>query len=209
MAWRNPATTERSQIGAVLPGLLLAMLLAMLDAMIVSTALPAIVADLGGFEHLSWVVAIYLLTSTVSAPIWGKLADMYGRKSLFVTAVVIFLVGSVLCGLAQGMGQFIAFRALQGIGAGGLLVGVMTMIGVLAPPDQHGKYQGYIAALSAVATVGGPLLGGTLTDHASWRWAFLINVPLGAVAVLHHRPADAAAHPGAAPDRPSAPSCCR
>lgn len=184
MVRTTPAAAEKSQIGAVLPGLLLAMLLAMLDAMIVSTALPTVVGELGGFEHLSWVVAIYLLTSTVSAPIWGKLADLYGRKRLFVTAVMIFLAGSVLCGLAQNMGQFIAFRGVQGIGAGGLLVGVMTMIGVLAPPDQRGKYQGYIAALSAVATVGGPLLGGTLTDHASWRWAFFINLPIGAVALF-------------------------
>jgi EmrB/QacA subfamily drug resistance transporter len=174
---------EKSAIARVLPGLLLAMLLAMLDAMIVSTALPTVVADLGGFENLSWVVAAYLLTSTVSTPLWGKAGDLYGRKTLFVTAVVIFLVGSMLCGLAQSMGQLIAFRAFQGIGAGGLIVGVMTIIGVLSPPEQRGRYQSYIAALSAVATVGGPLLGGTMTDSLSWRWAFYINLPIGIVAL--------------------------
>jgi EmrB/QacA subfamily drug resistance transporter len=175
---------EKSAIARVLPGLLLAMLLAMLDAMIVSTALPTVVADLGGFENLSWVVAAYLLTSTVTTPLWGKAGDLYGRKNLFITAVVIFLVGSMLCGLAQSMGQLIAFRALQGIGAGGLIVGVMTIIGILSPPDQRGRYQSYLAALSAVATVGGPLLGGAMTDNLSWRWAFYVNLPIGIVALI-------------------------
>ena len=178
-----PSAGEKSALARVLPGLLLAMLLAMLDAMIVSTALPTVVAQLGGFEDLSWVVAAYLLTSTVSTPLWGKAGDLYGRKNLLVTAIVLFLSGSVLCGVAQSMGMLIAFRALQGIGAGGLIVGVMTIIGVLSPPEQRGRYQSYIAALSAVATVAGPLVGGALTDGVSWRWAFYINLPIGIIAL--------------------------
>lgn len=160
------------------------MLLAMLDAMIVSTALPAVVGDLGGFDQLAWVVAVYLLTSTVSTPIWGKLGDLYGRKPLFLVAIVIFLVGSVLSGLAPNMTLLIVSRAVQGIGAGGLIIGVMTIIGILAKPEERGRYQSYIAALSAVATIGGPLVGGALTDHLSWRWAFYINLPIGLVALL-------------------------
>lgn len=182
MAMATPVA-EKSAIRTVLPGLLLAMLLAMLDALIVSTALPAIVADLGGFGHLSWVVAAYLLTSTVSTPVWGKLGDLYGRKSLFASAIVIFLVGSALCGVATSMGALVAFRALQGLGAGGLIVGVMTIIGVLAPPEERGRYQSHVAALSAVATIAGPLLGGVLTDYLSWRWTFYINLPIGLVAL--------------------------
>jgi EmrB/QacA subfamily drug resistance transporter len=168
----------------ILPGLLLAMLLAMLDAMIVSTALPTVVGDLGGFEHLSWVVTAYLLTTTVSTPLWGKFADIYGKKQILLTAVVIFLVGSALSGLSQSMSQLIAFRAVQGVGAGGLLVGVMTIIGVLVPAKERGRYQSYIAVLSAVATVGGPLVGGLFTDYVSWRWAFYVNVPIGIVALV-------------------------
>jgi EmrB/QacA subfamily drug resistance transporter len=175
---------ERVNIRAVLPGLFLALLLAMLDAMIVSTSLPTIVGQLGGFEHLSWVVAAYMLTSTVSTPLWGKFSDLYGRKQLFVLAIVIFLVGSALSGMAATMGMLIAFRAVQGVGAGGLWVGVMTIIGVLVPPKERGKYQSYIAALSAVATVGGPLVGGALTDNLSWRWAFYINLPIGVIALI-------------------------
>jgi EmrB/QacA subfamily drug resistance transporter len=174
---------ETSAIRSALPGLLLAMLLAMLDAVVVSTALPAVVADLGGFDQLSWVVAVYLLTSTVSTPIWGKIGDLLPRKTLFVVAIVVFLGASALCGVAQSMLQLIIFRAVQGIGAGGLIIGVMTAIGILAPPAERGRYQGYIAALSAVATIGGPLLGGALTDGFSWRWAFYINIPIGLIAL--------------------------
>lgn len=180
----SDAAPQKSPIRTVLPGLLLAMLLAMLDAMIVSTALPAVVGDLGGFGQLSWVVAIYLLTSTVSTPIWGKLGDLLGRKNLFLIAIGIFLVGSVLSGIAGTMTELIIYRAVQGIGAGGLIVGVMTIIGILSPPEERGRYQSYIAALSAVATIGGPLLGGALTDGLSWRWAFYINIPIGAVALV-------------------------
>ncbi len=178
------STVERTELMRVLPGLLLAMLLAQLDAMIVSTALPTIVADLGGVNQLSWVVTAYTLATLASTPLYGKWGDLYGRKWVLVFAIGVFLLGSVLCGLAQSIGQLIAFRALQGLGAGGLLVGVISIIGQLATPRERGKFQSFIAALGAVAMIGGPLLGGFLTDAASWRWAFLINIPIGAVALL-------------------------
>jgi EmrB/QacA subfamily drug resistance transporter len=168
---------------AVLPALMLAMLLAMLDNMIVSTAMPRIVGDLHGLSHLSWVVTAYVLGTTVSTPLWGKIGDLYGRKNIFLTSVVIFLVGSALSGAAQSMGQLIAFRALQGLGAGGLIVGVMAIIGDLVPPRERGRYQGFMAAIMAVAMVAGPLAGGYITDHLSWRWAFYINLPIGVVAL--------------------------
>ncbi|MFI9601943.1 MDR family MFS transporter [Streptomyces sp. NPDC052043] len=179
----SAAPSPNSGLRRVLPGLMLALLLSMLDAMIVATALPTIAGDLGGFSRLSWVITAYILTSTVSTPLWGRMSDFFSRKQLLLASIVIFTIGSVLCGVAQSMGALIAFRALQGIGAGGLMVGVMAVIGVMAPPRERGKYQSYIAALSAVATVGGPLLGGALTDHASWRWAFYLNLPIAAVAV--------------------------
>ncbi|WP_020578185.1 MDR family MFS transporter [Actinopolymorpha alba] len=181
------STTEvapaRREVLVVLPGLLVAMLLAMLDQMIVGTAMPRIVGELGGLDHLSWVVTAYVLTSTVSTPLYGKLGDLYGRKRLFLAAIVIFLVGSALSGLSQSMVQLIGFRALQGLGAGGLIVGVMAIIGDLIPPRERGRYQGYMAAVMAAATIAGPLLGGFLTDHLSWRWVFYVNLPLGAVAL--------------------------
>ncbi|WP_051855251.1 MDR family MFS transporter [Streptomyces sp. NRRL S-1868] len=178
------STAERTELMRVLPGLLLAMLLAQLDAMIVSTALPTIVAELGGVNQLSWVVTAYTLATLASTPLYGKLGDLYSRKWTLVFAISVFLLGSVLSGLAQSIGQLIAFRALQGIGAGGLLVGVISIIGRLATPRERGRFQSFIAALGAVAMIGGPLLGGFLTDVASWRWAFLINVPIGAVALF-------------------------
>jgi EmrB/QacA subfamily drug resistance transporter len=168
----------------VLPGLMLAMLLAMLDNMIVSTAMPRIVGDLHGLTHLSWVVTAYVLGTTVSTPLWGKIGDLYGRKNVFLTSIVIFLVGSALSGMAHSMGELIAFRALQGLGAGGLIVGVMAIIGDLVPPRERGRYQGFMASIMAVAMVAGPLAGGYITDHLSWRWAFYVNLPLGAVALL-------------------------
>jgi EmrB/QacA subfamily drug resistance transporter len=168
---------------AVLPALLVTMLLAFLDNMIVSTALPRIVGDLGGLDHLAWVITAYILTMTVSTPLYGKLGDLHGRKRLFVFAIVVFLVGSVLCGMAMTMPQLIAFRALQGLGAGGLMVGVFAIIGDLVSPRDRGKYQGYFAGLMAVATIGGPLIGGFITDNLSWRWAFYVNVPLGILAL--------------------------
>ncbi|GGK17436.1 MFS transporter [Pilimelia terevasa] len=194
------ADGDRINLRVVLPGLMLAMLLAMLDNMIVTPALPRILGELGGVSHLSWVVTAYILGTTVSTPIWGKLGDLYGRKTIFLTSIVIFLVGSALCGVAgtsvlggtdNGMIELIAFRAIQGLGAGGLLVGVMAILGDLVSPRERGKYQGQFAGIMAVAMVGGPLVGGLITDHLSWRWAFYVNIPLGGMvlvllaAVLH------------------------
>ncbi|QKW08306.1 MFS transporter [Streptomyces sp. NA04227] len=166
----------------VLLALMIAIMLSMLDNMIVGTAMPTIVGELGGMEHLSWVVTSYTLATAASTPIWGKLGDMYGRKGMFLTSIVVFLIGSALSGMAQDMGQLIGFRAVQGLGAGGLMVGVMAIIGELVPPRERGKYQGLLAAVMAVAMVGGPLAGGAITDHLGWRWSFYLNLPLGAVA---------------------------
>ncbi|MEV5309266.1 MDR family MFS transporter [Streptomyces sp. NPDC052610] len=159
------------------------MLLAALDQTIVSTALPTIVSELGGLDHLSWVVTAYLLASTAATPLWGKLGDQYGRKRLFQTAIVIFLIGSALCGLAQNMPQLIAFRALQGLGGGGLLVLSMAIVGDLVPPRDRGRYQGLFGAVFGATSVLGPLLGGLFTEHLSWRWVFYINLPVGVVAL--------------------------
>jgi EmrB/QacA subfamily drug resistance transporter len=177
-------------VKVVLPGLMLAMLLAMLDNMIIGTAMPRIVGELGGIDKLSWVVTAYILGTTVSTPIWGKLGDLYGRKNIFLASIVIFLVGSALSGAAgeinpgSGMTQLIAFRALQGLGAGGLMVGAFAIIGDLVPPRERGRYQGMMAGIMAIAMILGPLAGGFITDHASWRWAFYINLPLGGAALL-------------------------
>ncbi|MFF5179424.1 MDR family MFS transporter [Micromonospora sp. NPDC000316] len=185
--------SARPNVRVVLFGLMIAMMLAMLDNMIVSTALPRIVGEFGGLNHFTWVVTAYVLGTTVSTPIWGKLGDLYGRKSVFLTSVGIFLLGSALCGMAgsamlggpqDGMVQLIAFRAVQGLGAGGLMVGVMAIIGDLVPPRERGRYQGMIAGIMAIAMVAGPLVGGFITDHLSWRWAFYVNLPLGGVALL-------------------------
>ncbi|GIF72744.1 MFS transporter [Asanoa siamensis] len=181
------------KIRVILAGLMIAMMLAMLDNMIVSTALPRIVGEFGGLNHFTWVVTAYVLGTTVSTPIWGKLGDLYGRKSIFLTSIIIFLIGSALCGMAgsamlggpnDGMIELIAFRAVQGLGAGGLMVGVMAIIGDLVPPRERGRYQGLIAGIMAIAMVAGPLVGGFITDHLSWRWAFYVNLPLGGVALL-------------------------
>lgn len=163
--------------------LLLGMSLAALDQTIVSTALPTIVSDLGGLEHLSWVVTAYILAATAATPLWGKLGDQYGRKKLFQTAIVIFLIGSALCGMAQNMGQLIAFRAVQGLGGGGLMVLSMAIVGDLVPPRERGRYQGLFGAVFGTTSVLGPLLGGLFTEHLSWRWVFYVNLPVGAVAL--------------------------
>ncbi|MEU8955498.1 MFS transporter [Streptomyces sp. NPDC048518] len=164
--------------------LLLGMLLAALDQTIVSTALPTIVSDLGGMDHLSWVVTAYMLAATAATPLWGKLGDQYGRKKLFLTAIVIFLAGSALCGMAQNMPQLIGFRALQGLGGGGLMVLSMAIVGDLVSPRERGKYQGLFGAVFGATSVLGPLLGGLFTEHLSWRWVFYVNLPIGAIALL-------------------------
>jgi EmrB/QacA subfamily drug resistance transporter len=163
--------------------LMLGMFLAALDQTIVSVALPTIVGDLGGLNHLSWVVTSYLLASTISTPIYGKLGDMYGRKPVFLVAILIFLAGSMLAGLSQTMAELIGFRAMQGIGAGGLMVGAQAIIADIVPPRERGRYMGLIGSVFAVASVAGPLLGGFLTS-ISWRWIFYVNVPIGIVAVV-------------------------
>jgi EmrB/QacA subfamily drug resistance transporter len=167
----------------VFAALMLGMFLAALDQTIVATALPTIVGELGGLNHLSWVVTAYLLASTVSTPIYGKLGDMYGRKPVFLAAILIFLGGSMLAGLSQSMGQLIGFRALQGVGAGGLLVGAQAIIGDIVPPRERGRYMGLIGSVFGVASVAGPLLGGFFVDNLSWRWVFYVNLPVGALAL--------------------------
>ena len=163
--------------------LMLAVLLAILDQTIVSTALPTIVGDLHGVSDLAWVTTVYLLTSTAVLPIYGKLGDQFGRKGLFVFSIVLFLIGSILSGLSQNMAELIAFRGLQGVGGGGLMIGAQAIIGDVISPRERGKYMGYFGAVFAVATVAGPLLGGVLTEYVSWRWIFYINVPIGAIAL--------------------------
>jgi EmrB/QacA subfamily drug resistance transporter len=160
------------------------MFLAALDQTIVSTALPTIVGELGGLEHLSWVVTSYLLATTASTPLYGKLGDMYGRKPVFLVAILIFLVGSVLSGFSRTMGELIAFRAVQGLGAGGLMVGAQAIIADVVPPRDRGRYMGLIGSVFAVASVAGPLLGGFFVEAISWRWVFYVNLPVGVVAVL-------------------------
>ncbi|WP_420033472.1 DHA2 family efflux MFS transporter permease subunit [Streptomyces sp. cg28] len=177
-------SAKSSSVLISIGALLLGMLLAALDQTIVATALPTIVSDLGGLEHLSWVVTAYLLASTAATPLWGKLGDLYGRKKLFQIAIVIFLVGSALCGMAQNMAELIGFRALQGLGGGGLMVLSMAIVGDIVPPRERGKYQGLFGAVFGATSVLGPLLGGLFTEHLSWRWVFYVNLPLGVVALI-------------------------
>ena len=168
------------------------LLLAALDQTIVATALPRIVGDLGGITQYSWVFTAYMLTSTVTVPLYGKLGDVYGRKNLFLFAIVVFLVGSALCGAAQSMTQLVVFRAVQGIGAGGLFPLSLAVIGNIVPPRDRGRWQGLIGAVFAAASIIGPAVGGFIVDNTSWRWVFLVNLPVGGLALRRDLADDAA-----------------
>lgn len=180
----SPAEFTHRQILVIMSGLMLGMFLASLDQTIVSTALPTIVGDFHRSDLLSWVITAYLLASTASTPLWGKAGDLYGRKRVFQLAIVVFLIGSALCGASQNMFELIAFRGLQGIGGGGLISLVFAIIGDVIPPRQRGRYQGYFGAVFGVSSVVGPLAGGFAVDSLSWRYIFYINLPLGIVALI-------------------------
>ncbi len=172
------------QVLVVMSGLMVGMLLASLDGTMMATALPTISGELGGLTQLSWVVTAFLLAATVSTPIYGKVGDLYGRKRVFQVAIVVFVVGSAVAGAAQTMWQLVVCRAVQGVGAGGLIVLAQAMTADIVSPRDRGRYQGYFSAVFAASSVLGPLVGGFFTDHLSWRWAFYVNVPLGLVALV-------------------------
>ena len=175
---------SHQQILVVLTGLMAGMFLAALDQSIVGVALPRIVSDLGGLNHLSWVVTAYLLTSTATTPLWGKISDLYGRRVIFQVAITVFIIGSALCGISQDLYQLIGFRALQGIGGGGLFAIAFAVIGDIIPARERGRYQGYFGAVFGVSSLAGPLLGGWFTDGPGWRWIFWVNIPIGIAALV-------------------------
>jgi EmrB/QacA subfamily drug resistance transporter len=181
----DPTSTQAHgrELIATFSALVLVLLLASLDQTIVATALPIIVGEIGGLSHLSWIVTAYLLSSTVVVPLYGKLGDLYGRRIVLQAAVVIFLAGSLLCGLAQNLPELIAFRFVQGLGGGGLIVTAIAVVGDIVSPRERGRYQGFFGGVFGLSTVLGPLLGGFIVDHWTWRWIFLINLPLGLVAL--------------------------
>jgi EmrB/QacA subfamily drug resistance transporter len=180
---RPQAAVSPRELRWVLVGLMMALTLAALDQNIVATALPRITGDLGGFQHLSWVVTAFIVTSTVSAPLYGRFSDLYGRKAAFTVSIALFLIGSIACGLAGDLLQLILARALQGLGAGGLIVLAQTVVGDLVSPRERGRYQGLFAAVFAGCSVAGPLVGGLITQYVSWRWIFYVNLPVGAAAL--------------------------
>src|ERR1017187_5823974 len=175
---------EHRKILVILFALMLGMFLAALDQTIVATALPTIAGDLKGLNHLSWVVTAYLIASTISLPLWGKFGDLYGRKNFFQISIIIFLIGSMMSGLSRTMIELIACRAIQGVGAGGLMVGSQAIIGDVIPPRQRGRYMGYFGIVFGLSSVLGPLAGGWFTQHVSWRWIFYINIPIGICALI-------------------------
>ena len=177
-------TLSRRRIAAVIVAVMMAMLLSAVDQTVVGTAMPHIIAELNGLQHYAWVATAYLLASTASMPIWGKLSDAFGRKRFFIAGMVVFIVGSALCGQATGMTELILFRAFQGLGAGAMMPITQAIIGDIFPPAQRAKWSGVLMSVFAVATIIGPLLGGWITDNASWRWVFYVNLPVGIAALV-------------------------